>query len=117
MTTVTSAQVDQCRRVCEAVAGGELDVAIVGGDIPDELSETLDAVPYAEVRPLLHTVLPWDSLNICSATMKAENASRPAVVSLGVPSALRSHKLSGAPTLAAAPLHASLPAGLRVMAG
>ena len=41
---------DQSRRVCEAVAGGELDVAIVGGDIPDELSETLDAVPYAEVR-------------------------------------------------------------------
>ena len=37
--------------MCEAVAGGELDVAIVGGDIPDELSETLDAVPYAEVQP------------------------------------------------------------------
>ena len=51
------AQVDNCRRVCEAVAGGELDVAIVVGDIPDELSETLDAVPYAEVRRLLDTAL------------------------------------------------------------
>lgn len=35
--------------MCEAVAGGELDVAIFGGDIPDELSDTLEAVPYAEV--------------------------------------------------------------------
>jgi len=50
--------------VCEGVAGGELDVAIVIGDIPDELSDTLEAVPYAEVRRLLDTVLRvWVSSN------------------------------------------------------
>jgi len=58
------AQVDHCHRVCEGVAGGELDVAIVIGDIPDELSDTLEAVPYAEVRRLLDTVLRvWVSSN------------------------------------------------------
>jgi len=57
-------QVDHCHRVCEGVAGGELDVAIVIGDIPDELSDTLEAVPYAEVRRLLDTVLRvWVSSN------------------------------------------------------
>ena len=44
-------QVDSSRPVCEAVAGGELDAAIVGGDIPEELADTLTAVPYAEARP------------------------------------------------------------------
>jgi hypothetical protein len=43
-------QVDSSRPVCEAVAGGELDAAIVGGDIPEELADTLTAVPYAEAR-------------------------------------------------------------------
>ena len=50
MTCGARSQVDQSRRVCEAVAGGELDVAIVGGDIPLELADSLTAVPYAEAR-------------------------------------------------------------------
>lgn len=49
-------QVDPSRRICDAVAGGELDVAIIGGDIPLELVDTLAAVPYAQAsEPLQST--------------------------------------------------------------
>lgn len=56
---MTTPQVDQSRRICDAVAGGELDVAIIGGEVPDELQASLKAVTYAEdqlVRfsPLFH---------------------------------------------------------------
>lgn len=53
---VVSVQVDPSRRICDAVAGGELDVAIIGGDIPLELADTLAAVPYAQAsEPLQPT--------------------------------------------------------------
>lgn len=42
------AQVDPSSRICDAVAAGELDVAIIGGDLPRELEDTLAAVPYAQ---------------------------------------------------------------------
>ena len=42
------AQVDQSRRICEAVAGGELDVAIIGGEVEPELAPALRAITYAE---------------------------------------------------------------------
>ena len=50
-----AAQVDQSRRICDAVAGGELDVAIVGGEVPPELRPSLRVATYAEdqlVRPV-----------------------------------------------------------------
>ncbi len=45
---------DQSRRICDAVAAGELDVAIIGGEVPPELYPALKSVTYAEdqlVRP------------------------------------------------------------------
>ncbi len=42
------AQVDQSRRICEAVAGGELDVAIIGGEVDPEVAPALRAITYAE---------------------------------------------------------------------
>lgn len=41
-------QVDQSRRICDGVAAGELDVAIIGGEVPDDLQSALKAVTYAE---------------------------------------------------------------------
>lgn len=41
-------QVDQSRRICDAVAGGQLDVAIIGGEVPEDLQASLKAVTYAE---------------------------------------------------------------------
>lgn len=34
-------QVDRSRKVCEAVARGETDVAVVGGEVPTELCDVL----------------------------------------------------------------------------
>lgn len=55
-------QVDQSRRICDAVAGGELDVAIIGGEVPPELQTALKTVTYAEdqlvlIAPRDHPVL------------------------------------------------------------
>lgn len=33
--------VEQSRRACSAVANGEADCAIIGGDVPDELAHVL----------------------------------------------------------------------------
>jgi DNA-binding transcriptional LysR family regulator len=46
-------QVDKSRRICEAVAAGEVEVAIVGGSVPDELRDRLTAVPYARDEVML----------------------------------------------------------------
>lgn len=43
-----AAQVDQSRRVCDAVAHGRVDCAIVGGEIPEELRPSLAAEPFAQ---------------------------------------------------------------------
>ena len=42
------AQVEQSRRVCDAVAHGRVDCAIVGGEIPEELRPSLAAEPFAQ---------------------------------------------------------------------
>ena len=39
-------QVDRSRRVCEAVARGETDVAVVGGEVPNELCDVLQVQQY-----------------------------------------------------------------------
>ena len=39
--------VDATRRVCDAVAAGALDAAIVGGDVPADLAPSLSVAPYA----------------------------------------------------------------------
>jgi DNA-binding transcriptional LysR family regulator len=41
-------QVHSTRRTSWAVANGQVDLAIIGGEVPAELQETLNIVPYAE---------------------------------------------------------------------
>lgn len=45
---MSHAQVDPSRRVCDSVAKGELDVAIIGGEVPPDLAASVRAVTYAE---------------------------------------------------------------------
>ncbi len=52
---------DQSRRICDGVAAGELDVAIIGGEVPTELQPGLKAVTYAEDQ--LVRSLPAQSLH------------------------------------------------------
>ncbi|KAK9916423.1 hypothetical protein WJX75_002429 [Coccomyxa subellipsoidea] len=40
-------QVEQSRRACDAVARGEADCAIIGGDVPEDLAPVLQVTPYA----------------------------------------------------------------------
>ena len=44
-------QVDRSRRVCESVARGETDVAIVGGEVPSELCDILQVLHIAFGSP------------------------------------------------------------------
>jgi DNA-binding transcriptional LysR family regulator len=41
-------QVHSTRRTSWAVANGQLDLAIIGGEVPSELQESLQVIPYAE---------------------------------------------------------------------
>lgn len=52
-------QVHSTRRVAWAVANGQIDIAIVGGEIPHELKDVLRKIPYAEdelalILPISH---------------------------------------------------------------
>ncbi len=52
-------QVHSTRRTSWAVANGQVDLAIIGGEVPAELQETLNIVPYAEdelalILPVFH---------------------------------------------------------------
>ena len=37
-------QVEQSRRACDAVAHGEADCAIIGGDVPEDLASVLQVI-------------------------------------------------------------------------
>ncbi|AGF50839.1 LysR transcriptional regulator [Synechocystis sp. PCC 6803] len=52
-------QVHSTRRTAWGVANGQVDLAIIGGEVPAELQETLTVLPYAEdelalILPVLH---------------------------------------------------------------
>ncbi|MGK7874575.1 MAG: LysR family transcriptional regulator [Xenococcaceae cyanobacterium] len=52
-------QVHSTRRTSWAVANGQVDLAIIGGEVPAELEETLKIIPYAEdelalILPVFH---------------------------------------------------------------
>ncbi len=51
--------VHSTRRTAWSVANGQVDLAIIGGEIPGELSESLEVIPYAEdelalIIPVFH---------------------------------------------------------------
>ena len=54
-------QVHSTRRTSWAVANGQLDLAIIGGEVPSELQENLQVIPYAEdelslILPVSHSL-------------------------------------------------------------
>lgn len=58
-------QVHSTRRTSWAVANGQVDLAIIGGEVPSELQEVLQIVPYAEddlaiILPANHTLAKQD---------------------------------------------------------
>jgi DNA-binding transcriptional LysR family regulator len=59
--------VHSTRRTAWSVANGQIDLAIIGGEVPTELKEDLEIVPYAEdelalVLPVLHPLATVDVL-------------------------------------------------------
>ncbi|KAK9823685.1 hypothetical protein WJX72_004627 [[Myrmecia] bisecta] len=64
-------QVDKSRRVCDAVASGDVDVAIIGGEVPQELQEKLQVTAYAQDEFVL--IVPQQhELAHCGAIDKSE---------------------------------------------
>ncbi len=54
-------QVHSTRRTSWAVANGQVDLAIIGGEVPTELQETLNIIPYADdelalILPVFHNL-------------------------------------------------------------
>jgi DNA-binding transcriptional LysR family regulator len=45
---IVQLHVDSTRHICWNVANGQIDLAIIGGEVPIELRQTLQVIPYAE---------------------------------------------------------------------
>ncbi len=59
--------VHSTRRTAWSVANGQIDLAIVGGEIPPELQEALEIIPYAEdelalILPTAHSMAKGDTI-------------------------------------------------------
>lgn len=50
MQVVVQLAVDKSRSVCQSVAHGEVDVAIIGGHVPEELKDVLQACQFYQVQ-------------------------------------------------------------------
>ena len=60
-------QVHSTRRTSWSVANGQVDLAIIGGEVPAELQETLEIIPYAEdelalILPVFHPLAKVDKI-------------------------------------------------------
>ena len=61
-------QVHSTRRTSWSVANGQVDLAIIGGEVPAELQETLEIKPYAEdelalILPVFHPLAKADKIH------------------------------------------------------
>jgi DNA-binding transcriptional LysR family regulator len=59
--------VHSTRRTAWSVANGQVDLAIIGGEVPAELQESLDVIPYAEdelalILPSVHSFATMDKI-------------------------------------------------------
>lgn len=59
--------VHSTRRTAWAVANGQIDLAIIGGELPPELQESLEVIPYAEdelalIMPVFHPLATNDTI-------------------------------------------------------
>jgi len=64
-------QVHSTRRTSWGVANGQVDLAIIGGEVPSELQETLTIIPYAEDE--LALILPTNHPLAKEAKIQKEN--------------------------------------------
>jgi DNA-binding transcriptional LysR family regulator len=60
-------QVHSTRRTSWGVANGQVDLAIIGGEVPAELQETLKIIPYAEdelalILPVFHSLAQLETI-------------------------------------------------------
>lgn len=77
-------QVEQSRRACDAVARGEADCAIIGGDVPEDLEailqvclQALPAMDYMS-QPYLHPTASfgYSTRFLCSCSLVESGFSR-----------------------------------------
>ncbi len=60
-------QVHSTRRTSWSVANGQIDLAIIGGEVPSELQDSLEIIPYAEdelalIMPVFHPLAEKESI-------------------------------------------------------
>jgi len=79
--------VHSTRRTAWSVANGQIDLAIVGGEIPTELVEALDIVPYAEDE--LALILPPSHPMVQQETIQKEDLYKLQFISLDSQSTIR----------------------------
>lgn len=54
MQVVVQLAVDKSREVCSAVAKGDVDVAIIGGHVPNELKDVLQVIRHKASHLAVH---------------------------------------------------------------
>jgi DNA-binding transcriptional LysR family regulator len=79
--------VHSTRRTAWSVANGQVDLAIIGGEIPGELSESLQIVPYAEDELVL--ILPTNHPFAKLETIQREDLYKLQFISLDSQSTIR----------------------------
>jgi DNA-binding transcriptional LysR family regulator len=79
--------VHSTRRTAWSVANGQVDLAIIGGEIPGELSESLEVVPYAEDE--LALILPPNHPFTKLETIQKEDLYKLQFISLDSQSTIR----------------------------
>ncbi|MGB3262540.1 MAG: LysR family transcriptional regulator [Microcoleus sp.] len=79
--------VHSTRRTAWSVANGQIDLAIVGGEIPTELVEALDIVPYAEDE--LALILPPSHPMVQQESIQKEDLYKLQFISLDSQSTIR----------------------------
>ncbi|CAM9106373.1 unnamed protein product [Chrysoparadoxa australica] len=80
-------QVHSTRRIAWSIANGQLDIAIVGGEIPNELKEILEVVPYVEDE--LALILPKSHPFSLLETIKKEDLYRLKFITLETKSTIK----------------------------
>ncbi|MDJ0508097.1 MAG: LysR family transcriptional regulator [Crocosphaera sp.] len=80
-------QVHSTRRTSWGVANGQVDLAIIGGEVPGELQDTLKIIPYAEDE--LALILPVDHPLAEGETVQKEDLYRLNFISLDAQSTIR----------------------------
>lgn len=80
-------QVHSTRRTSWGVANGQVDLAIIGGEVPAELQEVLKVIPYAEDE--LALILPVDHPLAKAPTIQKEDLYRLNFISLDSQSTIR----------------------------